>query len=140
MNTLEDLIDDVLAVIFDDRGPATSASIAAAEVAARLMSRGTTRADLVQSIARLILSVNAELREREAARREAEAMAQLAPLARGPEPKGMPPRPVRVGRQWRVNLAVDALVPRGEHSLTATLMGDPAPGRSALDQRQGGIQ
>jgi hypothetical protein len=134
MNMLEDLIDDVLAVIFDDRGADMPASIVAAELAARIMNGGTRRADLVQSVARLIVAINADLREREALKREPLARAQLADA---PRPKRTP---VRVGRQWRVSPIAGDLVPERSPDPTASLMGDPAPGRSALDQSQGGRQ
>lgn len=45
---LHDLVDDILAAVFDGRGPDTAATVAAAEVAARLLSGGTSRADLDQ--------------------------------------------------------------------------------------------
>ncbi|ADZ70094.1 hypothetical protein [Polymorphum gilvum] len=126
---LHDLVDEILAAVFDGRGPDTPASIAAAEVAARLLSGGTSRADLVQSISRLIVAVDQELRQREMLRREA-AERRLVPAP--------------TGRRWRVNPLLDTMLPDlrrdGQADPTPTLMGDPAPGRSALDQRNGGIQ
>jgi hypothetical protein len=147
--TLHDLVDDVLAVVFDDRGPDTPASIAAAELAARIMNKKTGRSDLVRSVAQLILAINAELREREALKREAEARAVLERYARDPRPESpaaTPPapsrpakQPVPVGRRWRVNPLLDQML-TGQPAAASNLMGDPAPGRSALDQRQGGTQ
>jgi hypothetical protein len=144
--TLHDLVDDVLAVVFDDRGPDTPASIAAAELAARIMNRSTGRSDLVRSVARLILAINAELREREALKREAEARAVLERYVRDPAPADQAPipptpsrpakQPVPVGRRWRVNPLLDQML-AGQPASTPNLMGDPAPGRSALDQRKG---
>ncbi|WP_417766746.1 hypothetical protein [Stappia sp.] len=149
--TLETLVDDILAVVFDDRGPDTPASIAAAELAARIMNKKTGRSDLVRSVAQLILAINAELREREALKREAEARAVLERCARDPRsvagsattrsaaPSRPAKQPVPVGRRWRINPLLDQML-TGQPAATSNLMGDPAPGRSALDQRQGGTQ
>ncbi|ADZ72424.1 hypothetical protein [Polymorphum gilvum] len=121
---LHDLVDDILASVFDGCGPDTPASIAAAEVAARLLSGGTSRADLVQSISRLIVAVDQELRQREMLHREAAERARLVPAP--------------TGRRWRVTPLLDLMLPDlrrdGQADPTPTLMGDPAPGRSALDQ------
>lgn len=128
---LHDLVDEILASVFDGRGPDTPASVAAAEVAARLLNGGTSRADLVHSIARLIISVDMELRQREMLRREAAERPQPAPAPKAPQ--------APFGRRWRVSPLLDHLLSI-QPDPTANLMGDPAPGRSALDQRHGGIQ
>ncbi|WP_186390136.1 hypothetical protein [Stappia sp. TSB10P1A] len=128
---LHELVDEILAGVFDGRGPDTPASIAAAEVGAKLLSGGTSRADLVHSIARLIVAVDMELRQREALRREAAERPQPVPTPKAP--------PAPFGRRWRVSPMLDHLL-SSHPDPTANLMGDPAPGRSALDQRHGGIQ
>jgi hypothetical protein len=127
---LHDLVDEILAAVFDGSGVDTPASVAAAEVAARLLSGGTSRPDLVRSISRLIVAVDVELRQREALRREAAERPQPAPA---PAPKA--PQ-ATIGRRWRVSPLLDHLL-SSQPDPTTNLMGDPAPGRSALDQRNG---
>lgn len=128
---LHDLVDEILAAVFDGSGVDTPTSVAAAEVAARLLSGGTSRPDLVRSISRLIVAVGVELRQREALRREAAERPQPAPAPKAPQ--------APFGRRWRVSPLLDHLL-SSQPEPTATLMGDPAPGRSALDQRHGGFQ
>ncbi|SOC26984.1 hypothetical protein [Stappia indica] len=128
---LHELVDEILAGVFDGRGPDTPASVAAAEVAAKLLSGGTSRPDLVRSISRLIVAVDLELRQREALRREAAERPQPAPAPKAPQ--------ATIRRRWRVSPMLDHLL-SSQPTPTANLMGDPAPGRSALDQRHGGIQ
>lgn len=128
---LHDLVDEILASVFDGSAPDTPASVAAAEVAAKLLSGGTSRPDLVRSISRLILAVDVELKQREALRREAAERPRPAPAPKAPQ--------APFGRRWRVNPLLDHLL-SSQPEPTTNLMGDPAPGRSALDQRHGGIQ
>ncbi|MBC2858754.1 hypothetical protein [Stappia sp. 28M-7] len=130
---LHDLVDEILAAVFDGSGVDTPASVAAAEVAARLLSGGTSRPDLVRSISRLIVAIDVELRQREALRSEAAERPQPAP-ATAPKAPQAP-----FGRRWRVSPLLDHLL-TSQPDPTSNLMGDPAPGRSALDQRHGGIQ
>ncbi|WP_428700184.1 hypothetical protein [Stappia sp.] len=109
-------------------------------IAERFLNKETSRAEFVSSIARLIIAVNAELRHREELKWEAEARAIRARCARDPMPsqRRAPPAST-IMRPWRVNPLLDLMVDR-QSDRTASLMGDPAPGRSALDQRNGGTQ
>ena len=128
---LHELVDEILASVFDGRGPGTPASVAAAEVAAQLLCGGTSRPDLVRSISRLIVALDVELRQREALRREVAERPRPAPAPKAPQ--------ATIRRRWRVSPLLDHLL-SSQPEPTAILMGDPAPGRSALDQRHGGFQ
>lgn len=151
MSGLHDLVDEIVDAVFDGTRDDTPASIAAKEVAARIMTGQTRRADLVAAIARLIHAVNLELVYREELRAlhgglslEEQLAAEPAPTPARvsapppshPEPKPAP-RPPReaIFRRYREVPVVHA--PAGRSDPNRTLLGDPAPGRSALDQRKG---
>lgn len=151
MSGLHDLVDDIVDAVFDGTRDDTPASIAAKEVAAQIMTGQTRRADLVAAIARLIHAVNLELAYREDMRAlyggpslEEQLAAEPAPE---PVPEPTPPPEVSAPRQptkppraaifrrYREVPVVHAPARRGDPN--HTLLGDPAPGRSALDQRNG---
>ena len=67
---------------------------------------------------------HADMRERARLQREAQERERVGPVA----------------RSWRVRPDIDDVLGTAPPDLTKRICGDPAPGRSALDQRQGGIQ
>ncbi|SDU09026.1 hypothetical protein [Stappia sp. ES.058] len=151
MSELHDLVDEIVDAVFDGTRQDTPAAIAAKEVAAQIMTGQTRRADLVAAIARLVHAVNLELAYREEMRAlhsgpslEEQLAAEPAPTPAHvsapppshPEPKPTP-RPLRdaIFRRYREVPIVHAPAGRGDPN--QTLLGDPAPGRSALDQRNG---
>ena len=110
--------------MFDGHATNRLSPRAAVELAARILCRGTTRAELVRSVAQLIILINADMRERARLQREAQERERVGPVA----------------RSWRVRPDIDDVLGTAPPDLTKRICGDPAPGRSALDQRQGGIQ
>ncbi|MCA1242967.1 hypothetical protein LC092_11000 [Stappia stellulata] len=149
MSGLHDLVDEIVDAVFDGTRDDTPASIAAKEVAAQIMTGQTRRADLVAAIARLIHAVNLELAYREEMQALYGGPSLEEQLAAEPAPEPVPapqqsiskpkpaPKPTReaIFRRYREVLIVQAPAGRGDPN--HTLLGDPAPGRSALDQRNG---
>ncbi|WP_029056989.1 hypothetical protein [Stappia stellulata] len=147
MSELHDLVDEIVDAVFDGTRQDTPATIAAKEVAAQLMTGQTRRADLVAAIARLVHAVNLELAYREEMQAlyggpslEEQLAAEPAPPP-APQPSSPPPKPAAkppreaIFRRYREVPVFHPPAGRGDPN--QTLLGDPAPGRSALDQRNG---
>lgn len=153
MSGLHDLVDEIVDAVFDGTRDDTPATIAAKAFAALVSTGQTGRAGLVDAIARLIHAVNLELAYREemralyggssleeqlAAEPTPEPVPEPQPPSPAPKPAPKPtPRPSReaIFRRYREAPVVHA--PAGRSDPNRTLLGDPAPGRSALDQRNG---
>lgn len=140
MSELHDLVDEILDAVFEGRRDDTPATIAAKEVAAQILTGQTARADLVAAIARLIRAVNLELAYRAEMRERHGTPSLEEQLAAEPAPAPAPPlvtRPPReaIFRRYRQVPLMPPAAPRGDPNIS--LLGDPEPGRSALDQRNG---
>ena len=140
MSGLHDLVDEIVDAVFDGNRDDTPASIAAKAFAALVSTGQTGRAGLVDAIARLIHAVNLELAYREEMQAlyggpslEEQLAAEPAPPP-APQPPSPPPKPVAkppreaIFRRYREVPVVHTPM-RGDPN--CTLLGDPAPGRSA---------
>ncbi|MBB4302323.1 hypothetical protein GGD81_001350 [Rhodobium orientis] len=120
----EELIDDIADRVLNHPPCETDrpAVIAARRFADRLINDRTSRRDLVMAVAGLIAALGDEIELR------AITFEHFAATLHRPAPQ----KPKFEPRKWRT---VDWIAPQPTN-VTASVLGDPAPGRSALDQKQ----
>ncbi len=132
---LDEIVGEIVDAVFDGRRQDDETVRAASRIADMISDPTITREALTRAVADLILAIDYDLADRDIT--ATQAAYRAATPKKPADPRNYCTRPVFQPRKWRVA----PHVPTEPVSLdvTAALLGDPQPGRSAWDLRKGVI-
>ncbi len=130
---LDELVGEIVDAVLDGTRREDETVCAASRVADLMTDPKTTRQAITRAVADLIIAIDRDLAERDVS--VLQAAYRLVTPKQPIEVRNFCCKPVVRPRRWRVA----RFVPAGpvDVDVTAALLGDPAPGRSAWDRKQG---